>query len=111
MTTQATKCTLFGQNLALDFDKTATDDTWNEMLDAVNSLSLYETMLGESLHGAMGYYTAGSGMIRIRNTQNNKVKMIEPIHMIKGQRYFQFTRVVKVEMYDVLEVFSTVAGS
>ena len=111
MTDQAIKVTLFGQNLNLNFDATATDDQWNELIDAVNDLSLYEVMLGETITGACGYYTAGSGMMRIRNTQTNKVQVIEPLHMLKGQTYFSFSRPVKVNMYDVLEVFTTVAGS
>ena len=81
------------------------------MVDSVDSLSLYKKMKGKTISHYMGYYTAGAGIFRIRNTDSNVVKAQENLAMIKGQRLRKLKRPVTIVDNDILEVFTTVAGS
>ena len=110
MGTQAIKFNMMSPSFSLSFEGTETDDQWNALPDSVNGLNLYEVMQGVTITHMNGYYTAGGAMVRVRNTQTNKVKLLEALHMVGGQRPFP-VKPFKVEMYDVLEVFPTVAGS
>jgi len=111
MTTQTCRATLFGGSKALNFTATCTDDQWNELKDSVFTLSLYEVMQGETITALRGSYAAGGAQLRIRNTQSNQVKVIECLPMTKGEYVRPLTRPVQIQMYDVVEVFSTIAGS
>lgn len=112
MTTQAMKVTLItqGASMALEFDKTNTDDAWAEAVDTIDSKSLYKKMKGRVITHFLGYYTAGTGMFRIRNPNSGVIKARECLHMVKGQKMTELKKPVRVEDDDVIEVFSTVAG-
>ena len=113
MTTQATKCTLHNANnsKALLFTKTNTDDAWGEMVDSVDSLSLYDKLKGTTVTHFTGNYTAGAGIFRIRNTVTSEIKALECLDMVKGATRRPLLRPVLITDNDVLEVFTTVAGS
>ena len=110
-TTQLTKATLLANGQGLCYTLTGTDDQWDEMKDSVNGLSLYEGMLGQTIQALYGYYTAGSGKVRVRNTLTDRIKMNECLPMVKGQSMIWLERPFKVEDQDVIEVWTSVAGS
>lgn len=113
MTTQDVKVTLMNKNraLAIEFEASATVDEWTEIKDSINSLALGEVLAGQVIDAYIGYYTAGSGMLRIRNSQSGGVvKLLGGLHMIKGQKPVPH-RPIRIGPDDVIEVFTTVAGS
>ncbi len=109
-TTQTCKCTLIGDDFAINFTAACTDDAYTELKDSVNTLSLYEVLKGKVVKAIYGYYTAGSGKVRVRGEGTQKIKMMECLPMIKGQHY-QPCQPFQVQDQDVIECFSTVAGS
>jgi hypothetical protein len=115
MTTQTCRTTLVGADnggtKALNFTATCTDDQWNTLKDSVYTLDLFEVLKGQTIYGMRGSYTAGAGIIRVRNTISNKVKVLECLPMLKGEHYQPFRKPFVVEDQDVIECFSTVAGS
>lgn len=113
MTTQATMATLItvGGDMALDFLVTATDDAWTELVDRVNSLSLYRVMQGKTVDRYLGSYALGCGCIRIRNQTTNQVKMIELLDKAGSEKVHPIFSPVKIEYNDVLEVRCTAENS
>jgi len=113
MTTQATMATMItpGGELALDFLVTATDDAWTEMVDRVNSLSLYKVMQGATINRYIGSYALGCGCIRIRNQTTNQVKAIELLDKAGSEHVYPLLRPIKVEYNDILEVRVTAENS
>lgn len=108
MTTQAIKAALIGEDFAVRFDKTATDDAWNEMVDETNSLSLGRVMEGKTIKGLVGYYTAGSAMIRIKKLDadgGTRIKEFLPLPIITEEKVTELENPITVERNDVIEVF------
>jgi len=112
-TTQAAMATMItpAGDLALDFLVTATDDAWTELVDRVNSLSLYKVMQGAVIDRYIGSYALGCGCIRIINLSTNKVKMIELLDKAGSEQIHPLTFPVKVEYNDVLQVRVTAENS
>lgn len=104
MSTQACVASV-GGSAGNSYTKTNTDDAWGEMVDA-NSLSLWQTLKGETLTCGFGSYTGGAGVCRIRNQQTNQVKAMWVLQIVTEEQMIQFDRPVRVDQYDVLEVFS-----
>jgi hypothetical protein len=112
MTTQTGTVTLHGPNRAYKMTATCTDDAWNELLDGVNGLHLFDVAKGQPFTGYVGNYAAGSGIFRIRNTQTNQIKCMGCIGVIsKGLEILPLIRPFTVQENDVIECFTTVAGS
>jgi hypothetical protein len=113
MTTQAVKVSIKNADGSqmVEFECTSTDDSWNDLLDSVNSDQLWEAMRGQRIVSYMGYYTAGAGILRVYNKTTNKVKALGCIHMIKGQVEVAWDRPFTVQDQDILQVLTTVAGS
>ena len=111
MTTNACLITLGGPNWATGFSTTATDDTYTESTDNVSSLSLYKVAKGKQISWFIGSYTAGSGLIRVRNTQTNQVRMLEALTMPKGMKVTYLEKPFVVQENDILEIYTTAAGT
>lgn len=112
MTTQTCKVTLTGPQGAVGMTATCTDDAWNELKDDVNTLSLYQVAKGRGFTSCMGYYTVGSAIFRVRNTQSNLIKALMTLPMVKGAGAIQyFAKPFSVSDNDILEVYCTVAGT
>jgi len=112
MTAQATVLCLSGPNGTAAFLKNNTDDAWGEMVDSINSKSLYQVCKGWAVNALAGYYTAGGAVFRIRNPQKPGVyKYLDALPMLKGTRMEYIERPFRVEDGDIIEVFTTVAGS
>jgi hypothetical protein len=111
MSTNQTYITLSGPHGAVGFAKNATDDQWNTCTDNVQTLNLHEVFKGRVVNAIVACYTAGSGMMRVRNTQTNKIKMFEPLTILKGLRFTPLERPFVVEVDDILEVYTTAAGT
>jgi len=107
MTTQTVYCQLHGPSGGLDFTATCTDDTWTELKDGStgSSLSLYEVLKGYTINQILGSYAAGGGFVRVRNTQNNQVKVLEPLPVVTEERTVYLDRPFVVQEYDILEAF------
>ena len=90
------------------FDVSDVGDAYTEMVDEISNLSLYEVMLGQRVTGFIGSHAAGCTMVRVRNTQTNKVKMLEALDVVTEEEWrpveFPFT----VEKDDILEAFHVV---
>lgn len=113
MTTNACLITLSGPDGSIGFTTTATDDAWTASKDNVSTMNLFEVAKGKRINAYMGSYTAGSGMIRVRNTVTNRVKMLEALSMPKGMvgGIVPLSTPFTVEQDDILEIYTTAAGS
>jgi hypothetical protein len=79
-------------------------DTWTEMVDIANNLSLCDILKGKRINQYMGSYSTGASFVRVRNRQTNKVKMLEPTTIVTEEQ----TRYVDgftVQEDDILECF------
>ena len=116
MTTQTCGAVLVSEDQVFAFTLTCTDDQFNTMKDSINTLNLYEVAKGRLITKGFGYYTAGSGVFRVRNTSTQKVKAMFLGTMVKGiggggDAVEKFDQPFVVEDNDILEVYCTVAGS
>jgi len=95
---------LHGPNGGTVFDVTEVQDSWAEMVDIANNLSLYDILKGKRINQYIGEYSTGAGFVRVRNRVTNQIKMLEPMTILTmgATRYvMDFT----VEVDDVLEEF------
>jgi len=111
MTTQTCKVTVSGPRGAIGLTATCTDDTFTELKDDVNTLSLYQVAKGMPINMVGGYYTAGSGIFRVRNTLTNAIKILDCLPMVKGAHIWPIKTPFVVQDNDILEVYCTVAGT
>ena len=109
---QNVSVSLVGPGFTCNLLVSGTDDAWTELVDVVDSLSLFKVAQGRQFHSIMGWYTAGGGIVRIRNLKNNQIKMLEGLTMPKGvhTKPLDFGPVT-IQDGDILEAFVTVAGS
>jgi len=75
-------CSLHGPQGGTAFDVTEVQDSWTEMVDIANNLSLYEILKGKMINQYLGSYSSGAGFVRVRNRQTNQVKMLEPLAIV-----------------------------
>lgn len=106
MTTQTVYAQVHGPRGGMDYTATCTDDAWTELKSGTGTLSLYETLLGYPINQVLGSYAAGGGMVRVRNTVTNRVKMIEPLPIVTEERTGFLDQPFVVENYDILEAFT-----
>lgn len=98
------------------FTLSCTNDAYNTLKDSINTLNLYEVARGQKVLKAYGYYTAGSGIFRIRNTVTNKVKGMFLGTMVLGvgggmDAVEKFPGGIDIELNDIIECYCTVAGT
>ena len=98
------------------FTLSCTNDQFNTMKDSINTLNLYEVAKGRVIEKGFGYYTAGSGVFRVRNTSTQQIKAMFLGTMVLGMggggdAIEKFDVPFTVEDNDILEVYCTVAGS
>ena len=106
MTTQTASVTLCGAGDNDGYTATCTDDAFTELKSAIGTLSLYQGSEGKTFHSYMGRYAAGGGMLRIRNTSSGNIKALEPL-ALNGTEQTAFSNgPIKIELNDVLEVFT-----
>jgi len=101
-------CSLTGRNNSVAFDVSDVGDAYTEMVDEISNLSLYEVMLGMEVTGFIGSHAAGCTMVRVRNTQTNKVKMLEALDVITEENWRPVEAPFRVEKDDILEAFHVV---
>lgn len=101
-------CTLTGPQGGEAFDVTDVGDAYTEMVNELANLSLYECMLGQQVTGFIGSHAAGCTMVRVRNTQTNKVKMLEALDVNTEEVWRPVEVPFVVEMDDILEAFHVV---
>lgn len=108
MSTQTAKVTLCGPNGAINFTATCTDGQWNEVKSETGTLSLFDTsMLGKVVSQLNGYYTAGTGAVRVRNSVTNEVKCLEFLQMLKGSKTMFLKKPFVVQDKDIVEIYTT----
>ena len=105
MTTQTIYAQINGPKGGQAFTATCTDDAWTELKDAVSSLSLYEVLLGMPINQLLGSYNAGGAMVRVRNSQNNVVKILEALPIVTEERTTYLDEPFSVQQYDIIEAF------
>jgi len=95
---------LHGPNGGTAFDVTEVQDSWAEMVDIGNNLSLYDALPGKTINQYIGEYSTGAGFVRVRNRRTNQIKMLEPMTILTmgATRYI---RPFTVEPDDILEEF------
>jgi len=108
-TTQTASVTLCGSGDNDGYTATCTDDAFTELKSAIGTLSLYQGSAGKVFHSYMGRYAAGGGMLRIRNTSTGKIKALEPLALNGATQTLFSNGSIKVEMNDVIEVFTEAA--
>lgn len=101
-------CTLTGPSGGSAFDVTDAGDAYTEMVDEPSNLSLYECMKGQKVTGFIGSHAAGCTLVRVRNTQTNKVKMLEALDVITEEVWRPVEFPFVVEENDILEAFHVV---
>lgn len=98
-------CQLHGPGGGRDFGLSTTEGTWGELVDS-NSLSLGDVMAGMAVNQYLGSYNAGTGVIRVRNTQTNQVKAMGVLPIVTEEVTQYFDRPFVVDQYDVLEAMT-----
>lgn len=93
---------LHGPQGGFSFDVTEVQDTWTEMVDIDNNLSLFEVMKGKTVNQYLGSYSGGAGFIRVRNRLTNKVKMLEPLALVT-EEVTRYVTPFQVQEDDILE--------
>ena len=97
-------CEVHGPRGGTAFDVTEVQDSWAEMVDIANNLSLFEVLRGHTINQVLGAYSTGAGFVRVRNRQTNVVKMLEPITILTEERT-RYCPPFTVEQDDILEEF------
>ena len=101
-------CTLTGPKNCVAFDVTDAGDAYTEMVDEISNLSLYEVMKGQRVTGYIGSHAAGCSLVRVRNTQTNRVKMLEALDPVTEEVWRPVEFPFIVEEDDILECFHVV---
>ena len=90
------------------FDVTDVGDAFTEMVNEPANLSLYDCMLGQTIHSFVGNHAAGGSFVRVRNTQTNRVKMLESLDVHDEQQVRPVETPFVVEQDDIIECFHVV---
>lgn len=91
------------------FTMTDVSDSWTEATDATNSLSLDDTLLGETITGYSGSKGAAGGFFAIYNTVRQQYKMLGALDVLTEEGYHTFDWPVKIEDKDIVQIFSVAA--
>ena len=111
MTTQAVEVTLIASDgSSVLYSATVTDDTWTALDDEVSALQPGKRQKGKSIVAYQGEYAAGGAFVRVMDSQNNRIRMLEPLDLITCQKIHPI-RPFTVGEDDIIAVFATVAGS
>ena len=102
-------CALTGPTGGENFDVTDVADNFASMVSVLANLPLDECMLGQQVNGFIGsHIAAGAGFARVRNTNTNRIKMLESLDPISEEEWRPIEFPFIVEKDDVLELFHVV---
>jgi len=101
-------CELTGPSGGEAFDVTDVGDAYTAMENIGANLPLDECMLGQAVSGFSGSHAAGCTMVRVRNTNTNRVKMLEAVDVLSEENWRPVEIPFVVEKDDVLEAFHVV---
>ena len=99
-------CNVWGSKGGSEFALSCTETAWGELLDAVSGLSIGEVMAGKDIKGFSGQYAAGTGLVRLRNTQTNQVKFMGLLNITNAYVTQYLRQPVVVDQFDVLEAMT-----
>jgi len=98
-------CQLHGPQGGQAFGLSCTEGTWGELVDG-NSLSLGDVMAGMVVNQIQGSYNAGTGLVRVYNTQTKQVKMLALLPIVTEERVQYLERPFTVDQFDVLQAMT-----
>ena len=102
-------CALTGPQGGDNFDVTDVADNFASMVNILANLPLDECMLGQQVTGFIGnHIAAGTSQVRVRNTNTQRVKMLEVLDPITEEEWRPLEFPFVVEKDDVLECFHVV---